>query len=377
MSVIRIALDANEANVAARVGSNIYAYKLLCELESQTREDKTVSFTVYTSSPVQTDFPKEREGWMYKTLTPSKLWTQWRYPLELYINRHAFDLSLSLGHYAPRFSPIPSIVCVLDLAFLHFPQFFKKKDVWQLTAWTKYSVMNAAHIITISENSRLDIIKEYRRKKEEISIVYPGVELPSLKSNESEDANILKSYGLERHKYLVSLGTVQPRKNMINLVHAFEKLKDEDVKLVFVGKSGWLTDEFEKTVSMSPAKNRIIVTGFVSDEHKYALLRQSSASVLVGFYEGFGIPAIESMGVGVVPVVANTASLPEVVGEYGIMVDPYSVEDIARGLDVALATHKTSAQKEQLIAHAKTFSWEKSGKEMMHVLKDVYANLGH
>lgn len=379
MKRVRIAVDANEANVANRVGSNIYAYKLLQELERLTRDTNEFSFTVYVSSSIQADFPKQRAGWKYVVLTPRYFWTQWRFPLELFVRQRAFDFVLSLGHYAPRFCRLPTVVCIMDLAFLQFPQFFRKKDLYQLTEWTRYSVEQAFHVITISQNSKVDIIEEYGRGSEEISLVYPGVMLPTGEKSEHSDEKILSHFGVEKDKYVVSVGTIQPRKNMIHLVHAFEAvaLKNSEVKLVFVGKSGWLTTEFEEVVSSSLAKERIIVTGFVSEEEKYALLRNSKASILVGFYEGFGIPAIESMGVGVVPVVANTASLPEVVGELGIMVDPYSIEDIARGLQEAI-DHKTSfSLQKQLKDRARSFSWEKSGTDLVSVLKDIYDRLGH
>lgn len=380
MKPIRIALDANEANVHSRVGSNIYAYKLLVELEKDTRDAEDFFFTIYLSSPPQADFPQARVGWVYKVVTPSRLWTQWRYPIELFLHASSYDMAVSLGHYAPRFSPIPTVVCVLDLAFLQFPQFFRKKDLYQLTAWTRYSVANAKHIITISKNSMMDVIKEYRRAPEEISIVYPGVELPSEEYDRQQDEQTLKHFGVEKEAYIISLGTIQPRKNLISLVHAFERLKGKGVqyaelKLVFAGKLGWLTTEFEEIVAMSLVKDDIIVTGFVEEHEKYALLRHAKTSVLIGFYEGFGIPAIESMGVGVAPVVASTGSLPEVVGDYGVQVDPYSVDDITVGLETALARKHTHVAKEQLRDRARMFSWEKSGTQLVTVLKNIYSRL--
>lgn len=375
MTPTRIALDANEANVPHRVGSNIYAYKLLLELERQTRDSQEFSFVVYTATPPQRDFPKGREGWEYRVLPPSKLWTQWRFPLELFFHTKEYKLVLSLGHYGPRFSPIPSIVCVLDLAFLRFPDFFRTKDLYQLERWTEYSVKQARHVITISQNSKLDIIKEYGRAPEDISLVYPGVELLRDEVDKKIETVTLQKYGVTTGKYLVSVGTIQPRKNMINLIHAFEKMSDTAIRLVFVGKSGWLTSEFEETVAMSGAKERIVVTGFVSEAEKYALLRHAAGSVLVGFYEGFGIPVIESMGVGVVPVVANTGSLPEVVGDLGILVDPYSVDDIARGLREVVAKKVTHEDKERMAKKAAQFSWEESGKDLLLVIKKTIALL--
>lgn len=371
MSPLRIALDANEANVSSRVGSNVYAFRILRELEKQTRDSSEFEFTIFLSSQRQPDFPDERKGWKYKVLTPKKLWTQWRFPLELFLHPRSYDLVLSLGHYAPRRSPIPSVVCIMDLAYLHFPEFFRPKDLLQLKSWTEYSVRHAKHIVTISKNSKLDIIKEYHRAPEDISIVYPGVDSLEMVDDASMEKEVLSRFELEKGKYLVSVGTIQPRKNLINLIKAFEKLDDSSVKLVFVGKKGWLTTEFDEALAMSPAKDRIVVTGFVEDDVKMMLLKNSKASILVGFYEGFGIPPIEGMSVGVLPLVANTASLPEVVGDLGVQVNPYSVEEMTLGLKRVLESKMSTALKHQLQERAASFSWEKSGQTMLEVLRKV------
>lgn len=368
MHTLRIALDANEANVAQRVGSNIYAYNLLCQLERLTRQSDKFSFTVFLSSPPQSDFPLKRPGFTIKVIGPKKLWTQIRFPLELFLHPKSYDLVLSLGHYAPRLSPVPTMICIMDLAFLHFPQFFSKRDLLQLTAWTKYSAKNAHHIITISNNSKKDIQNAYEIEASKISIVYPGARFPDKLGSREHDIKYLKDFALVPQEYLVSIGTIQPRKNMLNLIKAFEKLPSK-YKLVFVGKPGWLTDEFEKALRASPARSRIVTTGFVSQEAKFALLRQAVCSVLVGFYEGFGIPVIESMGVGVLPVVANTGSLPEVVSNLGVIVDPYSISDIQRGLQEAVERKLASSEASHLISRAKEFTWEKSGKDLLDVIE--------
>lgn len=366
----RIALDANEANVASRVGSNVFAFKLLQELESQTRGSDEFTFTVYLSGKKLDDLPQERKNWHYHILKPKSLWTQWRFPLELFFHQNSYDLVLSLGHYGPRFSSIPSVICIMDLAFLHFPQFFRSKDLYQLTNWTKYSAGQAKHIVTISQNSKLDIIKEYGRGAEEVSVVYPGVDTP--KEMETAMQNqVLEKFNLTDKKYFVAVGTIQPRKNMINLIKAFERLEDQLVRLVFVGKSGWLTTEFEEALAMSPVKDRIVVTGFVDEATKYALLTNALGNILVGFYEGFGIPPIEGMSVGVLPIVANTASLPEVVGDLGIQVDPYDVDSIASGLTQVLETKIDTELKNKLKARAREFSWARTGSDMLEVLRQL------
>lgn len=394
MKQISIGINAYEANVSSRVGSNLFAYKLLCELERQTRtrtesigpvqveKDATIDWTIYLPKKPLDDFPSERPGWKYAITPPSFLWTQWRLPLALFLgSRH--DVFVSLGHYSPRFAPSPTVVCILDLAFLKLPQFFREKDLYQLREWTQYSVKKATHIFTISEYSKKDVIEVYQRKPEEITVIFPGVEakhLDEITKNPDEiqfEQKVLSQYELTPRKYIVSIGTIQPRKNMINAVKAFESLSSnapiQDTKLVFVGKPGWMTKEFDEALAQSPVKDRIVVTGFVDDDTKYALLRNAGCSILIGFYEGFGIPAVESLKVGVTPVVANTASLPEVVGEFGVLVDPYSIEDIARGVKEAIDDQPGPMLRSQMHEWASKFSWEESAKRMIETLITKFA----
>ncbi len=393
--VIHVGINAYEANVAKRVGSNKYAHELLCELERQTREDhehigpvtkkRTVRFewTVYLPSPALIDLPKQRPGFTYRIIPPKKLWTQWRLPFDLYFGGLRHDVFLSLGHYAPRLCPFPSVVCVLDLAFLKFPQFFLKKDVYQLKEWTKYSVKQAKQIVTISESTKADIVAEYKKSPEDITIIYPGIDTETKLEGGMLDAfgqdtqSLLAKYGLEANQYIISVGTIQPRKNIISAIHAFEQFnssQNNSYKFVLIGKPGWMTTEFDEAVANSPQKQNIILTGFVSDWDKYVLLRSALCSVLVGYYEGFGIPAIESLSAGITPVVANAASLPEVVGKFGILVDPYSVESIAKGFADAAAAPPSPMRRAEMREWAKQFSWEESGSKVLDLLEEKFSS---
>jgi glycosyltransferase involved in cell wall biosynthesis len=374
---LSIGVNAYEANVTKRVGSNQYAYRLLVELERLTRES-SVDWTVYLPEAPLSDLPKERPGYHYAVCPPKRMWSQWRLPLQLYLHNSHHDVFLSLGHYAPRFCPFPSVICILDLAFLKFPQFFLKKDLYQLKNWTQYSAQNAKHIFTISQSSKKDIVEMYHKNEADVSIVYPGIETQqSLENRDQISEQALQKFGLEEKKYLVSVGTIQPRKNVISAIHAFEKInpmRGNAYKLVLVGKAGWLTDEFEKVLANSPQKQNIISTGFVSDSEKTTLLEKAAASFLVGYYEGFGIPAIESLQAGIIPVVANTGSLPEVVGEYGILIDPYSVDSIADGFTTALGMNVDAMRRSQMLEWARQYSWEQSAQRMLEVL---YDHFGH
>ncbi|HSW90024.1 MAG TPA: glycosyltransferase family 1 protein [Patescibacteria group bacterium] len=380
--IIRIGVNASEANVAHRVGSNVYAYRLLMELEKISRDipqdQLQIEWTIYLPKSQQDDFPERRPGWKYKIIGPSFFWTQWRLPLELFLHTNGMHVFLSLGHYAPRFCPVPSSICILDLAFLKFPQFFRPKDLMQLRAWTDYSAKKAELIFTISKSSKADIESTYKKNSEDIPIIYPGVDSEKyikreyLHALDTLEPNVFTKFLLKEKAYIVAIGTIQPRKNMVRLLKAFEQLiaknPSQDTKLVFVGKPGWMTKEFDDAVAASPIRERVVVTGFVDDAMKYVILRGSLASVLIGYYEGFGIPAVESMLYGITPVVANTASLPEVVGEFGVLVDPFSVDSITRGIEQVIFNQPDPMRRMQMREWATKFSWVTSSRQMLDAL---------
>lgn len=370
---MRIGINAYEANVSHRVGSNQFAYHVLVQLEKLATSD---DITVFLPSAPLEDMPKERVGWKYNVLQPTFLWSLWRLPAELYVQKlfgTRFDVFYSLGHYAPSFCPAPSVISIMDLAYLKFPEFFKKSDVWKLTQWTASSAKHAAHVIAISEHTKRDVLEYYAKQPNQVTVAYPGYEPQTLIG---QPQRVLAPLQVKK-PYIVYIGTIQPRKNLVRLVKAFEllaaKLKHKDLELVIAGKVGWLSDEFVKTVQHSPVMHRIKSLGFVTDEQKLALYKEAKASVLIGLYEGFGIPPLESLAVETIPVVSETASLPEVVGEAGILVDPYSVEDIARGLEEALEctgrekTHKVEEGKKQV----EKFTWEHAGMVILDTLHKV------
>ncbi len=370
---MRIGIDASEANVIHRVGSNVYAYEVLLELEKLAHDD---DITVFLSSNPVSDLPKERKGWRYRVIGPKKMWTQWRLPLELLrysLTGKKLDVFYSLGHYAPRFSPFKTVVTIMDLAFIEFPSFFLKRDTVKLTNWTKYSVKQASHVIAISENTKRDIVKEYKKKASEITVAYPGF---VKKKVSISSQSILRELKI-KSPYIVYVGTIQPRKNLVRAIKAFELVhksaKHGDLHFVIAGKTGWLEDEFTKTLQHSSARSHIHVVGFVTDEQKYALYTHAKASLLVGLYEGFGIPPLESLTCGTLPIVSDNSSLPEVVGKAGVLVNPYDVNDIARA--IIEVVEYTQEEKKAYLQYIKEqimrFSWKKTGHTVLEVLHKV------
>jgi glycosyltransferase involved in cell wall biosynthesis len=368
---MNIGIDGNEANVESRVGSNHFAFELLWALAKQPSQDV---FTVYLKSEPLPDMPPVLPGkWIYRVLKPGKLWTQWRLPLDLYLNRPRPDVFFTPGHYAPRFCPVPSVVTVLDLAFLKFPNLFLhyRRGAGQLKQWTAYSVKNAAHVITISQNSRRDILRYYKKPAAQVSVVYPGIDVRRYQAAPPQTiTSVLDKYAIPE-TYILSVGTIQPRKNYVRLLKAFEKLPPRYKKyhLVISGARGWLTEDFDKTLAHLKTKDRVHVLGFIPDDDLIPLMSGAACIPLIGLYEGFGLPAAQAIACGSIPVVSDTASLPEVVGDGGLMVDPYSITSIRQGIMAGLRL-KTEKRQERVNLgrrHIEQFNWPVAAKKILEV----------
>lgn len=375
-----IAVDGNEANVTHRVGSNEYAYQILVSLEKISRNSKTRWTIFLTNYPVD-DMPAERKGWRYVQIRPKKFATQWALPIALFKARKSIDVFFTPGHYAPRLCPVPYVSSVMDLAYLDFPYQFKSMDYYQLKYWTAYSVRNAQHIIAISNATKADVIEKYTVEPDKITVAYPALSTQLAQSVSARTQRItLEKFHITK-PYILYVGTIQPRKNLIRLIQAFEALKrktqknelEKNLQLVIAGKVGWLAKDILQTIAHATYKDDIILTGYVTEQEKKVLYTNAQCSVLIGLHEGFGMPALESIFCGTIPVVSNTTSLPEVVGEAGILVNPMIVKSIAKGISRTLSI--SPEDKEQWKKGAKEqvekFSWDVSAQRILDVLLKI------
>jgi len=381
---IYLAIDGNEANVEKRVGSNVYAFEILQQFYKQCKKSSQWQITVLLAREKVADLPETRKNWTYVYLQPQKLWTQWALPIHLFLHRKDYDLFFTPGHYAPRFSSVPYISSVMDLAYLHFPQQFRPEDLLQLKSWTKYSVKNAKKVLTISDFSKQEIIKHYGRSAKDI-LVAPPANRFAKSAKQEESKQFFRQHDIKNNCFLY-LGTLQPRKNLSSLIRAYEIFlletlaqtnnnKDRALaqapQLVIAGKVGWLSDDLLKQIDKFIFKEKIIVTGFVPSKFKKALYQRAKLSFLLSLYEGFGIPALESIEAGCLPIVADNSSLNEVVAETKLSVDPQDHQAIAQKM---LDFNKLSSKKYQSLIsarqkYAKRFTWEKSAKKILALIK--------
>lgn len=373
-----IAIDGNEANIENRVGSNEYAFKLLIHLFKEIKDLRLkgnkpdFKCIVYLKDQPLSDLPAKTDWWQYRVLKPKILWTRWRLPLELVLNKKNIDVFFTPGHYSPLICPAPLVMAIMDLAFLRFPDQFRKKDLYKLIKWTKDSVKKAAHIIAISEFSKKEIVNLYNYPSGKITVVYPGT--TKLKEEKQESFKSLKSKYKLQGKYFFYLGTLQPRKNLLKLIEAFKKLslKYSNYQLVVAGKKGWLYDDIFKKVGELNLKDKIVFTDYISKGEKNVLLKNSQSLVLPSLYEGFGIPVLEAMQLGCPVIISNTSSLPEVGGEAALYINnPESVDCIYQALEKMVELNLN--EREKLIKlgfeQIKKFSWEKSAQKVLKELK--------
>lgn len=359
-----IGIDANEANITRRVGVNQYAFNLLHTL---SRLDTDHEFRVYLKEPPSLDLPPEKKNWVYRFIPFPGFWTQTRLPWDLFTHFPKPDVFFSPSHYAPRFSPVPTVVSIMDLGFLKTPGQFTRKDLNQLKNWTAYSAANAAKIIAISESTRRDIIHIYHRLPEDVTVTYPGYDTRLFKP--TRNPAILEKLGIKK-PYVLFIGSLKPSKNIEGLIRAFSLLKLPDINLVIAGKKGWLYDRIFQLVKELKIENRIIFTGFVAETDIPVLMTSARAFVLPSFYEGFGIPVLEAMACGSPVVVSDIASLPEVAGNAGIYVQPGDIKSIASGIETALG----SAREKYIqlgFARVSLFDWVKTARMTISVLESA------
>ena len=377
-------IDGNEANIKNRVGVGQFALEVLKHLE---KIDQKNSYTVYLSSPPLPDLPKPRPAWKYRVFGPTKFWTQWRLPLDLFLGQGRPDLFLSLTHYSPRFSPIPTVCSIMDLQYIHFPDSLAKKDAWQLSSWTAYSLKKAAHVITISHFTKKEIVDHYRLSPSKITVAHLAAPTPP--KNLSLSPKFLQKYHLSS-PYFLYLGTLKPNKNISFLISAYHQfLKNQETKqkskqktktklptLVIAGKKGWLYQDIFQAVQKLGLTKNVIFTGYIPDEDRWPLYQGALAFCIPSLYEGFGIPALEAMAVNCPVIAASSSSLPEVVGKAALLIDPKNQKSLTQALSKIFtdqaqdqALRKTLIKAGQI--QTKKFSWGKTAKTILSSLEQT------
>jgi glycosyltransferase involved in cell wall biosynthesis len=297
------------------------------------------------------------------------LWFEYSIPIAL--RKYKVDLFISPDNFLSLRLKFPTLLILHDLAFEHFPD-----DVsWIVRKYYHYFVPKFAHkaarICTVSEASRQDISVRYGIAPDKIDVIFVGPNSDIASSERQSDNQLFGKEAFEmktrltgNQSYFTSIGTVQPRKNLVRLLAAFEIYKQKTksrAKLILIGKIGWKTKEIFSTFNNLKFKDDVIFAGRLDGHEIRWLLEGAIANVFVSYFEGFGMPVVEAQSAGCPVIASNRSSIPEAGGEAALYVDPFSVEEIA----VALGRIEEDKSlrillREKGFENATRFSWEKT-----------------
>jgi len=363
---MNIGFDINEANIPQRVGVNQVAYQIFVHMVKNLPEgDKIIALGKERPLP---DMPPASDKLVYEIFGSKRAWVLTSLTKRLWFGRPKIDILFSPSHYSPVFSSVKSAIYLMDMSFERFgTEYFTSYDINQLKKWTPLSVKKANKIFTISEFSKNEIVKLYGTNPDKIEVVYPAYDKEVFhgKVPKTKQSAVRKKYDVNG-SFVLYWGTLQPRKNISRLIEAFSELKESRLKLVIVGKRGWIYDQILEQSKKLGIENRVIFTGFVPTEDLPALIKASRAFVLPSLYEGFGIPVVEAQAVGTPVIVSAVSSLPEITG-------PTSVQSIKEALEKVM-TLSASAKGRIIKAgkeNSRRFDWDISAQKIISLLKNI------
>lgn len=303
------------------------------------------------------------------------LWTFLPIPYRLFFKSRP-DVTMFFNYYLPPFARGKKVLVVYDTVIKDYPETMSFKTRTMLNLTLKRSIKRADRIITISEFSKNQIVKHFGVAPENIVIIPCAADEKKFFPMDNRDAvrqQVCPKYGIDGEYYLY-LGNLEPRKNIAGLIEAYGKAvkKRPDIPLlVIAGGKGWQYEEIFSRVETLGLSDRVKFTGYVDDEDVPLIMNGASAFCFPSIYEGFGMPPLEAMACGVPVIVSNTSSLPEVVGDCGISVDPYDTDDIAGALIKMTDREFAEAQRIKGIERAKTFSWERSAGLLKGLIEEL------
>jgi glycosyltransferase involved in cell wall biosynthesis len=287
-----------------------------------------------------------------------------RFPLDLY---HSTDF------IPPLHAAMPTVITVHDLAFLHWPHFVTK-DSAAYYGQIDRAVRHARHIIVPSENTKQDLIGQLGVRESKVSVI-PEAADPAFQPLPVEAARqaVIQKYQIPP-VYVLFVGTIEPRKNVNGLLNAFHHLRERydtpNVGLVIAGSRGWLYEETLETVRKLNLERNTYFLGRVVDEDLHLLYVGARCHIHPAHYEGFGLPPLEAMACGTPTIVSNSSSLPEVVGDAALLVNPNAPEEIAVALHRLLTDDRLHAElRAKGLQRAKCFSWEAAARSTLEVYR--------
>lgn len=369
---MKIAININELTLKEETGVKVYTREIVNALAKIDEENE---YVLYASGDIESciavnNNPKFKiQSASRRTKFNLPFWTYTKLPREIRKdNPDIFFMPIQSVPFLNKPKNIKIVITVHDLAFLIFPEHFTTKDKFLLNFHTKRAVQMADKIIAPSEATKKDIIKFHKIDENKIKVIHHGATRPALPYQAKEYKN--------NQSYLLFVGQIQPRKNLIRLIEAFELIKEKNkkypnLKLVIAGGKGWMANRTYEKARKSEFSKDIIFIGKASNEHLAELYQNALIFIMPSLYEGFGLPVLEAMSFAVPCAVSDNSSLAEIVDDHGLLFDAYSSPDIAQKISMFLNNdilRKDFSQRS--LQNAKKFSWMESARKTLEVFKN-------
>lgn len=305
------------------------------------------------------------------------IWFEHRIPAAL--KKTGADLFFSPDGYLSLKTDVPSMNVFHDLNFEHYPKDLPRIERYYYRNYFPEYAYKARRIATVSEYSKNDIVKLYGVDKEKIDVVYNGANEMFTPLSGEKIKQVRKKYS-EQRPYFLFVGALHPRKNLARLFPAFDAFKSSDhqgIKLLIVGEKKWWTAAIEKAYEDMQHKDDVIFTGRLSAKELHHIIGSALATTYVSYFEGFGIPIVESFYCEVPVITSNITSMPEVAGDAAELVDPFSIESISKSLQkVASDENYRRELVEKGRERRKMFSWQKTSERLWCSIQKLIEQIG-
>jgi glycosyltransferase involved in cell wall biosynthesis len=367
---VLIGIDASRAVASSPTGTEVYSLNVIRELLRASGDHR---FRLYFRQAPLPNLGLTARNAQQRVIGPRRLWTHLGLSWE--VVKSPPDVLYVPAHVLPAVRRSRAVVTIHDVGYLDYPEAYTRSR-WLYLHWsTAFSAKVATLIIADSYYTKAELVRRYGVEPDKVRVVHLAHEEGLAPVEEKTTLESVRSrYGIDGD-YFIYLGTIQPRKNVFGLLRAYAELASrpgKTPKLVLVGRPGWLHEPLFRAVKDLNIESDVVFTGYVPDNDVPALLSGALALVFPSFYEGFGLPALQAMACGTPVIASNVTSLPEVIGEAGLLIDPRRPEQLADTM--ALIAGDDSLRRElrdRGLERASQFSWKKCAAETLSVLEEA------
>jgi glycosyltransferase involved in cell wall biosynthesis len=361
--LVLIGVDASRITRRFLTGTENYSLHVLRHLLD---DDQVNDYRLYLSRRLPTDLLPERSRVATKVIHLPRLWTQVGLSVEM--ARDPPDVLFVPSHVLPLITPTRSVVVVYDVGHRFFPRAHGVLE-WLYVEWAiRRHVRIAARLLTISQASKRDLVRLYGANPERIDVAYPAVDADFKPASVDAVRRVRAQYGLAEH-YVLHLGTIKPRKNLPRLIRAFAQAKlPPGTELALGGMTTFGGGAVEQAIEETGLRDRVRRLAYVPAADLAALYSGAACVAIVSLYEGFGMPALEALACGAPLVASNRGSLPEIVGDAGVLVDPLDTASIAAGLQRAMGAVSAGESGPRRAAR---FTWEAAARVTLQTLEQT------